>query len=199
MGHSVATVQQEVQQTLTMPVLTPYKMGRFNLSHRMVMPPMTRQRSWNNIPQPHAAVYYSQRATKGGLIISEATVISEAARGYKDTPGIWSKEQVEAWKPIVEAVHAKGGIFFCQIWHVGRASTYEYQPNGQAPISSTSNELKPQLQANADEPAKFSPPRSLTADEIPQVLDQYKLAARNAMEAGKFLSPFKHLKPTDQL
>ncbi|KAK9044792.1 hypothetical protein V6N11_058684 [Hibiscus sabdariffa] len=184
MGHSVETVQQEVQQALTMPVLTPYMMGRFNLSHRMVMPPMTRQRSWNNIPRPHAAVYYSQRASKGGLIISEATVISEAARGYKDTPGIWSKEQVEAWKPIVDAVHAKGGIFFCQIWHVGRASTYEYQPNGQAPISSTSNELKPQLQANADELAKFSPPKRLTTDEIPQVVDQYRLAARNAMEAG---------------
>ncbi|XP_039033515.1 putative 12-oxophytodienoate reductase 11 [Hibiscus syriacus] len=175
-------VDAQLQQT--MPLLTPYRMGKFNLSHRLVMPPMTRQRSWNNIPQPHAAVYYSQRATKGGLIITEATVISEAGRGYKDTPGIWSKEQVEAWKPIVDAVHAKGGIIFCQIWHVGRASTYEYQPNGQAPISSTSNELKPQLQANAEELAKFSPPRRLRTDEIPQVVNQYRVAARNAMEAG---------------
>ncbi|XVF09130.1 hypothetical protein REPUB_Repub07fG0064700 [Reevesia pubescens] len=190
----VQTQEQEAQETVTknclpnelptMPILTPYKMGNFNLSHRMVMPPMTRQRSYNNIPQPHAAVYYSQRATKGGLIITEATVISEAARGYQDTPGIWSKEQVEAWKPIVDAVHAKGGIFFCQIWHVGRASTYEYQPNGQAPISSTSKELKPQVQANAEEPAKFSPPKMLSTDEIPQVVNEYRLAARNAMEAG---------------
>ncbi|KAE8680806.1 12-oxophytodienoate reductase 1 [Hibiscus syriacus] len=158
MGECVDTQHQQ-----TMPLLTPYKMGKFNLSHRLVMPPMTRQRSWNNIPQPHAALYYSQRATNGSLIITEATVISEAARGYKDTPG---------------------GIIFCQIWHVGRASTYEYQPNGQAPISSTSNELKPQLQANADEPAKFSPPRRLTTDEIPQIVNEYRLAARNAMEAG---------------
>ncbi|GMI93870.1 12-oxophytodienoate reductase 2, ARABIDOPSIS 12-OXOPHYTODIENOATE REDUCTASE 2 [Hibiscus trionum] len=179
MGESVDAQQQE-----TMLLLTPYKMGNFNLSHRLVMPPMTRQRSWNNIPQPHAALYYSQRATKGGLIITEATVISEAGRGYQDTPGIWSKEQVEAWKPIVDAVHAKGGFIFCQIWHVGRASTYEYQPNGQAPISSTSNVLKPQLQANADEAAKFSPPRRLRTDEIPQIVNQYRLAARNAMEAG---------------
>ncbi|GMI78088.1 12-oxophytodienoate reductase 2, ARABIDOPSIS 12-OXOPHYTODIENOATE REDUCTASE 2 [Hibiscus trionum] len=179
MGESGDTQHQE-----TMPLLTPYKMGRFNLSHRLVMPPMTRQRSWNNIPQPHAALYYSQRAAKGGLIITEATVISEAARGYKDTPGIWSKEQVEAWKPIVDAVHAKGGIIFCQIWHVGRASTYEYQPNGQAPISSTSNVLKPQLQANAEEPAKFSPPRRLSTDDIPRIVNEFRLAARNAMEAG---------------
>ncbi|KAK8664190.1 hypothetical protein V6N13_083989 [Hibiscus sabdariffa] len=175
----------------TMPLLTPYKMGKFNLSHRLVMPPMTRRRSWNNIPQPHAAVYYSQRATNGGLIITEATVISEAARGYQDTPGIWSKEQVEAWKPIVDAVHAKAGFIFCQIWHVGRASTFEYQPNGQAPISSTSNVLKPQLQANAEEPAKFSPPRRLRTHEITLVVNQYRLAARNAMEAGKyFISSF---------
>ncbi|KAL4388121.1 hypothetical protein GQ457_09G007860 [Hibiscus cannabinus] len=178
----------------TMLLLTPYKMGKFKLSHRY-------QQSWNLMevglgttfltPQPHAALYYSQRATNGGLIITEATVISEAARGYQDTPGIWSKEQVEAWKPIVDAVHAKGGFIFCQIWHVGRASTFEYQPNGQAPISSTSNVLKPQLQANAEEPAKFSPPRRLRTDEIPLVVNQYRLAARNAMEAGKyFISSF---------
>ncbi|WRX18720.1 NADH:flavin oxidoreductase/NADH oxidase [Theobroma cacao] len=159
-------------------------MGRFNLSHRIVMPPLTRQRSYNNIPQPHAALYYSQRTTKGGLLITEATVVSESARGYKDTPGIWSKEQVEAWKPIVDAVHAKGGIFFCQIWHVGRASTYEYQPNGQAPVSSTSKQLMPQVLANATEPAKFSPPRRLRTDEIPLVINDFRVAARNAIEAG---------------
>ncbi|KAK8664188.1 hypothetical protein V6N13_083987 [Hibiscus sabdariffa] len=167
MGEIVDAPHQQ-----TRPLLTPYKMGKFKLSHRLVMPPMIRRRSWNNIPQPHAAVYYSQRATNADLIITEATVISEAARGYQDTPGIWSKEQVEAWKPIVDAVHAKAGFIFCQIWHVGRASTFEYQPNGQAPISSTSNVLKPQLQANAEEPAKFSPPRRLRTDEIPLVVNQ---------------------------
>ncbi|KAE8696113.1 Detected protein of confused Function [Hibiscus syriacus] len=145
------------------------------------MPPMTRQRYWNNIPQPHAAVYYSKRAAKGGLIITEATVISEAGRGHKDTPGIWSKEQVEAWKPIVDAVHAKGGIIFCQIWHM----SISRMANPLSPPPGTSNELKSQLQANAEEPAKFSPPRRLRTDGIPQVVDQYRVAARNAMEAGK--------------
>ncbi|XXG39488.1 hypothetical protein AAC387_Pa01g0434 [Persea americana] len=104
------------------PLLTPYKMGNFHLSHRIVLAPLTRQRSYGNIPQPHAILYYSQRATKGGLLIAEATCVSESARGYPETPGIWTKEQVEAWKPVVEAVHKKDGIFFCQLWHAGRVS-----------------------------------------------------------------------------
>jgi 12-oxophytodienoic acid reductase len=76
------------------------------------------------MPREHAVLYYAQRTTQSGLLISEATGVSETAQGYAHTPGIWSKEQVEAWKPIVHAVHAKGGIFFCQIWHVGRASKF---------------------------------------------------------------------------
>ncbi|CDP10750.1 unnamed protein product [Coffea canephora] len=74
-------------------------------------------RSYDNILRPHAILYYSQRATKGGLLIAEATIVSETGR-------VWTKEQVEAWKPIVDAVHAKCGIFFCQIWHAGRISNY---------------------------------------------------------------------------
>ncbi|KAF2296966.1 hypothetical protein GH714_013739 [Hevea brasiliensis] len=109
-------------QSHTIPLLTPYKLGKFDLSHRIVLAPLTRQRSYNNVPQPHAILYYSQRTTKGGLLIAEATGVSDTAQGYTDTPGIWTKEQVEAWKPIVDAVHAKGGIFFLQIWHVGRVS-----------------------------------------------------------------------------
>ncbi|XP_057450233.1 12-oxophytodienoate reductase 1-like [Lotus japonicus] len=104
------------------PLLTPYKMGNFNLSHRIVLAPLNRMRSYNNVPQPHALLYYSQRASKGGLLITGATGVSDTAQGYPNTHGIWTKEQVEAWKPIVDAVHAKGAIFFCQIWHVGRVS-----------------------------------------------------------------------------
>ncbi|PPS05569.1 hypothetical protein GOBAR_AA15076 [Gossypium barbadense] len=108
------------------PLLTPHKMGNFNLSHRVVLAPLTRNRSYNNIPQPQAILYYSQRSTNGGFLIAEATGVSTTAQGYPDTPGIWTKEQVEAWKPIVDAVHDKGGIFFCQLWHVGRASSYGF-------------------------------------------------------------------------
>ncbi|XP_062152953.1 12-oxophytodienoate reductase 1-like isoform X2 [Alnus glutinosa] len=110
------------------PLLTPYKLGNFNLCHR-----------------------------------------------YPDAPGIWTKEQVEAWKPVVDAVHAKGGIFFCQLCHVGRVSNQDFQPNGQAPISSTDKGL---------DGAQFTPPRRLRTDEIPQIVNDFRVAARNAIEAG---------------
>ncbi|EEF35997.1 12-oxophytodienoate reductase opr, putative [Ricinus communis] len=164
------------------PLLRPYQMGSFSLSHRIVLAPLTRQRSYNNVPQPHAFLYYSQRTTEGGLPIAEATGISETSRGYLHTPGIWTKEQIEAWKPIVDAVHAKGGIFFCLIWHVGRVSSIEFQPNGQAPISCTDRPLT--LQSTGNEVGQFSPPRRLKTDEIPQVVNEFTFAARNAIEAG---------------
>ncbi|GFQ00585.1 putative 12-oxophytodienoate reductase 11 [Phtheirospermum japonicum] len=85
-------------------------MGEFQLSHRVVLAPLTRQRSYNYVPQRHAILYYTQRTTNGGLLISEACTVSETAVGYSDMPGIWTKEQVEAWKPIVDAVHDKGGF-----------------------------------------------------------------------------------------
>ncbi|KAI3804092.1 hypothetical protein L1987_32262 [Smallanthus sonchifolius] len=149
-----------------LPLLTPYKMRQFELSHRVVLAPLTRQRSYGNIPQPHAILYYSQRTTKGGFLISEATCVSETARGYLDTPGIWTKEQVEAWKPI---------------------------PNGQAPISSTDKGLSNQVQSNDIDVAQFTPPRKLTTQEIPLVVDDFRVAARNAIEADRValrLSPF---------
>ncbi|XP_021842702.1 putative 12-oxophytodienoate reductase 11 isoform X1 [Spinacia oleracea] len=166
------------------PLLTPCQMGKFHLSHRVVLAPLTRQRSYGNVPQPHAILYYSQRTSNGGLLISEATGVSVTAQGYPDTPGIWNREQVEAWKPIVDAVHAKGGIFFCQIWHVGRVSNEGFQPNGQAPISCTDKPLTPQMRANGIDIAQFSIPRRLTTEEIPSVVNDFRLAARNAIEAG---------------
>ncbi|KAG8503281.1 hypothetical protein CXB51_001242 [Gossypium anomalum] len=146
------------------PLLTPHKMGNFNLSHRVVLAPLTRNRSYNNIPQPHAILYYSQRSTNGGFLIAEATGVSTTAQGYPDTPGIWTKEQVEAWKPVVEAVHDKGGIFFCQLWHVGRVSSYGVTPGLDG--------------------MDWSPPRRLRTDEIPDIVNDFRLAARNAIEAG---------------
>lgn len=165
--------------TNTIPLLTPYKMGKFNLSHRVVMAPLTRNRSYNNMPQPHAILYYSQRATNGGFLITEATGVSDTAQGYPETPGIWTEEQVKAWKPIVDAVHEKGGILFCQIWHVGRVSTYGFQPNGEAPISCTDKGVTPGLDGE-----DWSPPRRLRADELPRIVNDFRLAARNAIEAG---------------
>ncbi|XP_060197888.1 12-oxophytodienoate reductase 1-like [Lycium barbarum] len=169
---------------MEIPLLTPSKMGNFQLSHRVVLAPLTRQRSYGNVPQPHAILYYSQRTTKGGFLIAEATGVSDTAHGYQDTPGIWTKEQVEAWKPIVSAVHAKGGIFFCQLWHTGRVSSKDFQPNGQAPISSTDKTLKPQISTDDGAVAQFPPPRQLMTDEIPQIVNDFRIAARNAVEAG---------------
>ncbi|KAK3230075.1 hypothetical protein Dsin_001956 [Dipteronia sinensis] len=184
-GGAEAEPQPEnVEKKNVIPLLTPYKMGPFNLSHRIVLAPLTRQRSYNNVPQPHAILYYSQRTTEGGFLIGEATGVSDTAQGYPQTPGIWTKEQVEAWKPIVDAVHAKGGIFFCQIWHVGRVSNQDFQPNGQAPISSSDKPLVPQLRANGVDVGRFTPPRRLRTDEIPQIVNDFRLAARNAIEAG---------------
>ncbi|KAJ1258589.1 hypothetical protein BS78_10G087400 [Paspalum vaginatum] len=169
------------EETTTMiPLLTPYKMGQFELSHRVVLAPLTRCRSYGNVPQPHAAVYYAQRATRGGLLISEATDVSPTAQGYPETPGIWTREQVEAWKPIVDAVHRKGAFFFCQIWHVGRVSTNEFQPDGQAPISSTDKQITP----DPDHVMAYSKPRRLRTEEIPGIVDDFRRAAQNAIEAG---------------
>ncbi|XP_052202704.1 12-oxophytodienoate reductase 1-like isoform X2 [Diospyros lotus] len=129
--------RHEQEEHVPLPLLTPYKMGNFQLSHR-----------------------------------------------YTDTPGIWTKEQVEAWKPIVDAVHARGGTFFCQLWHVGRVSNQDFQPNHQAPISSTDKSITPQLQSKGYDVAYFTPPRRLRTDEIPQIVNDFRLAAKNAIEAG---------------
>ncbi|KAL5650836.1 hypothetical protein ACJX0J_036294, partial [Zea mays] len=156
-------VQQAAKEVI--PLLTPYKMGQFELSHRVVLAPLTRCRSYGNVPQPHAAVYYSQRATRGGLLIAEATGVSATAQGFPESPGIWTQEQVEAWKPIVDAVHRKGAIFVCQIWHVGRVSTNELQPNGDAPISSTDKQISPDAKSGT----AYSKPRRLRTDEVPGI------------------------------
>nr|XP_010930414.1 12-oxophytodienoate reductase 1 [Elaeis guineensis] len=174
-----AEEREEGEAVEDIPLLTPYKMGGFLLSHRVVLAPLTRQRSYGYIPQQHAILYYSQRTSKGGFLISEGTVVSNTGIGYKDIPGIWTREQVEAWKPIVNAVHEKGGIFFLQIGHMGRISNYGFQPNGQAPISSTDKPITPQTPED-----DFSPPRRLSTDEIPLIVNDFRVAARNAIEAG---------------
>jgi 12-oxophytodienoic acid reductase len=153
---------------------------------RVALAPLTRCRSYNSIPQPHAVLYYSQRTTKGGLLISEATAVSDTSYGYPHTPGIYTDEQVEAWKPIVKAVHDKGGIFICQIWHCGRASHTSYQPGGEAPVSSTNRAIStgqvtlPSGVGTAD----FSTPRALKTEEIPSYVELFRVAARRCIEAG---------------
>ncbi|CAA0359010.1 unnamed protein product [Arabidopsis thaliana] len=164
-----------------------YKMGRFDLSHRVVLAPMTRCRALNGVPNAALAEYYAQRTTPGGFLISEGTMVSPGSAGFPHVPGIYSDEQVEAWKQVVEAVHAKGGFIFCQLWHVGRASHAVYQPNGGSPISSTNkpiSENRWRVLLPDGSHVKYPKPRALEASEIPRVVEDYCLSALNAIRAG---------------
>ncbi|KAK5845075.1 hypothetical protein PVK06_001228 [Gossypium arboreum] len=106
------------------------------------------------------------------------------SHSYPNTPGIWTQQQVEAWKPIVDAVHKKGSIFFCQLWHAGRASDYCFQPDGQPPISCTDKPIQAKTHIDGVTEASFPAHRRLTTHEITQVVNDFRKAARNAMQAG---------------
>jgi N-ethylmaleimide reductase len=117
-------------------LFSPVKIGPYQLSHRVVMAPLTRMRSDpGDIPSDLMVEYYSQRASKGGLIISEATPVSIRGYGYAGAPGIYSDRQIEGWRRVTDAVHAMGGRIFLQLWHVGRQSHTDLQPNGEPPVA----------------------------------------------------------------
>eukprot|EP00879_Flechtneria_rotunda_P030841 GHRR01033533.1.p1 GENE.GHRR01033533.1~~GHRR01033533.1.p1 ORF type:complete len:354 (+),score=113.72 GHRR01033533.1:2089-3150(+) len=143
-------------------------------------------RAPNNIPSPQMAVYYGQRATPGGLIISEATAITPEGQGYPQVPGIHTAEQVEAWKPVTQAVKDKGGIFLCQLWHVGRASHEDYQPGGAPPVSASAIPVSEAFEVYTPKggPFKYPTPRALETSEIPAIVRLYAEAAKNAIAAG---------------
>ena len=170
-------------------LFTPVQIGPTTLQHRVVMAPLTRSRSEQpgDIPGNLMVEYYSQRASDGGLIISEATTISIAGRGWYGAPGMYSGEQVAGWEKVVDAVHAKGGRMFSQLWHTGRSAHVDLR-NGATPaapsvvpsywldatpiISTPSGWLKP------------SPHRALDIAEIPGIIEDYRRAAERAKSAG---------------
>ncbi len=164
-------------------VLRPFTLGDLALKNRVVMAPLTRSRSsTEGVPPEFAADYYAQRAS-AGLIISEATNISPQAVGYAYTPGIWSEAQVAAWSTITETVHKNDGLIFLQLWHTGRISHPDVQPNGQLPVSASA--LKPEGQAFTEGGMKdHVTPRALETDEIPGIVEDYRRAAANAKRAG---------------
>jgi N-ethylmaleimide reductase len=161
----------------------PVHLGPLTLHNRIVMAPLTRSRAGKgDVPGPLNAEYYAQRAT-AGLIISEASQISQQGKGYAFTPGIYSKEQVEGWKLVTSAVHKNHGLIFCQLWHVGRISHPDLQENGQLPVAPSA--IKPEGQAFTE--TGFKPnvtPRALETTEIPGIVKQYVHAAKCAKEAG---------------
>jgi len=162
----------------------PIRLGRIQLTNRVVMAPLTRSRSRAD-GVPHFALmstYYRQRAS-AGLIIAEGTNISPQARGYAFTPGIYTQAQVEGWQPITEAVHTEGGRIFVQLWHVGRVSHPALQERGILPVAPSA--IRPEARAFLE--SGFVPcvtPRPLETDEIPDIIAQYRHAARCALKAG---------------
>lgn len=165
------------------PLLTPYTMGPFELADRMVYAPLTRCRALGTIPQPNAALYYSQRARKGGLMLSEGASPSPTGYGYPHTPGIFSPEHIAAWKPITQAVKDAGAIFFCQLWHVGRVSHTDFQPDGTAPMAPSAIAVKGQTYTY-EGPKDFSVPREMTKEDMETVKAEIVQATKNALEAG---------------
>jgi N-ethylmaleimide reductase len=168
---------------MSQPLLRQIKLNDLELENRVIMAPMTRSRAANegNVPNDLMVTYYTQRAS-AGLIISEGTQISEQAVGYINTPGIYSQEQVAGWKKVTDAVHAEGGKIFAQLWHVGRMSHPDFY-NGELPVAPSA--INPNDQSYTPQGFKKTvTPRALTIPEIKQIVQDYKAAAKNAMDAG---------------
>jgi len=161
----------------------PYKLGPITLPNRLVMAPLTRNRAVAGlVPSPLAVDYYGQRAS-AGLLVTEASQISQQGQGYQDTPGIYSKEQVAGWRKVTDRVHERGGRIFIQLWHVGRISHTSLQPNGGAPVAPSAIRAKGKTFVGGTF-ADVSEPRALTLEEIPGIVEDFRRGAANAIEAG---------------
>ena len=160
-----------------------YTLGTIPLANRIVMAPLTRNRAAAGfVPGPFAADYYAQRAT-AGLLIAEATQVSQQGQGYQDTPGIYTDAQVEGWRVVTDRVHAAGGKIFLQLWHVGRISHVDLQPNGGAPVAPSAIRAEAKtFVGNAF--VDTSTPRALELDEMPGIVEDFRRAAANAIRAG---------------
>ncbi|QHF44510.1 alkene reductase [Pseudomonas sp. S35] len=169
---------------------TPVKLGHHTLTNRVVLPPLTRQRSAQpgDIATDLMAEYYRQRAS-AGFMVSEGTQIEPRGQGYAWTPGIYTPAQIDGWRKVTDAVHADGGVIFAQLWHVGRVSHNALQPHGAAPVAPSALTA---LQAKAfiatgpgaGELVQPPVPRALSTAEVKQLVGHYAQAARNAVDAG---------------
>ncbi|KAI9253865.1 hypothetical protein BDA99DRAFT_519204 [Phascolomyces articulosus] len=162
----------------------PIKVGNNQLEHRVVLAPLTRFRSdANHVPTDLQKEYYSQRATKGGLLITEATFINARDAGaYPGAPGIYSQEQIDAWKKVTSAVHEKGGFIYLQLWHVGRATSSVLLPNNAQTVSASAVAIQGPCMFT---PGKdFEVPRALSVEEIAVITKEYAQAAKNSIAAG---------------
>src|SRR5450432_1467914 len=159
------------------------KLGPITLPNRLVMAPLTRNRAVAGlVPNPLAVEYYGQRAS-AGLLVSEATQVSQQGQGYQDTPGIYSEEQIAGWRKVTDHVHERGGKIFLQLWHVGRISHVSLQENGQAPVAPSAIRAKGKTFVGGTF-ADVSEPRALSLDEIPGIIESFKKGTANALAAG---------------
>lgn len=164
-------------------LLDPVRLGAINLKNRVVMAPLTRCRTDNPgfVPTEQMARYYAQRAG-AGLIISEGTIVSPQGRGYPYTPGIWSDEQVVGWQQVTDAVHARGGLIACQLWHCGRLSLPEFH-DGQPPVAPSAINPQWQMFSPSGNPDTVTP-QALSREEIKGIVGDFRRAAANAMAAS---------------
>lgn len=174
-------------------LFSPVRVGAIELANRVVMAPLTRNRAPGAIPTPLMAEYYAQRADPvrgAGLIVSEGTAISPTAQGYADVPGLYGTEQLDGWRQVTQAVHAAGGRIVCQLWHVGRVSHRSLLPGQTEPVAPSA--IRAQTKTYVfDEQGQghFTPvsePRALARDEIPAIVHDYAVAARNAVQSAGF-------------
>jgi len=164
-------------------LLSTVQLGPYTLPNRMVMAPLTRNRAGaGNVPGPLNVTYYTQRAS-AGLVITEAAQVSPQGVGYPATPGIHSPEQVAGWRRITDAVHERGGRIFLQLWHVGRISHPSLQPGNALPVAPSAVAAAGEAQTY-EGPQPFVTPRALETQEIPEIVEQFRRGAENAVAAG---------------
>jgi N-ethylmaleimide reductase len=168
---------------MKMKLLESIKMGNNTLKNSMVMAPMTRSRAnINGIIGDSTILYYTQRVS-AGLIISEAINISKQAIGSPLTPGIYMPEQITAWEKVTQAVHEKGGVIYAQLWHTGRVG-HSLVKNGEQPVSASALAIEGQQHFTMEGMKDYETPRALSTEEVKNIVQEYKQAAINAMEAG---------------
>jgi N-ethylmaleimide reductase len=169
-------------------LFSPLQVGPYRLTHRVVLAPLTRMRAAKPslAPRPLNAEYYAQRATPGGLLIAEASPVAATGFGSPGVPGIYSDAQIEGWRKVVDAVHARGGVIFLQLWHVGRVSHSSFQPGGGLPVAPSAVPISAEFKtATADRKVvPYETPRALETAEIPGVIEAYRQGAINAKTAG---------------
>jgi N-ethylmaleimide reductase len=169
-------------------LFSPLQIGPYHLKHRLVLAPLTRMRAEKPslAPRPLNVEYYAQRATPGGLLIAEASPVMATGFGSPGVPGIYSEAQIAGWREVVDAVHAKGGIIFLQLWHVGRVSHSSFQPGGVLPVAPSAVAIPADLKTSTADGkiVTYETPRALESSEIPGVIDAYRQGAANALMAG---------------